>query len=229
MRLHYFGHSAFALENGEHAVLIDPFLKGNPHMKGHSLPASLKLSTIIATHGHDDHLGDAPLLAKQHQAPIVAVAELATMLAAKGCPTIPCGVGGKIEHPWGWSRFVPAFHSSSFEGKYAGNAVGVVVHMDGVTVYHAGDTCIFGDMKLIGELYRPHIALLPIGSCFTMDISEAVQAAKLIGPKWAVPMHFNTFPKVNADPLQFKAEAEANTACQVHIMQPLDTWTVTAE
>ena len=224
MQIHYFGHSAFALENGGQTVLIDPFLSGNPHMRGRALPSSLKISAIIATHGHGDHLGDAPALSKKHNAPITAVAELAGLLASKGCPTVSCGVGGKIQYDWGWSRFVPAFHSSNFEGQYAGNAAGVVVNMGGVTVYHAGDTCLFGDMKLIGELYQPQVAMLPIGSGYTMDIQEAVYAARLLGAPWVIPMHYNTFPLIKADPQEFQKTAEAQTECKVHIMQPFDTW-----
>ena len=226
MRIHYFGHSAFALEDGGNAVLIDPYLNGSPHMKGRSLPSEFKIKTIIATHGHGDHLGDAPALSKQHRAPIVAVAELAGLLSAKGCPTISCGLGGKISHEWGWSRFVPAFHSSSYEGQYAGNAAGVVVNIGGVTVYHAGDTCLFGDMALIGERYKPQVAMLPIGSGYTMDIQDAAYAAKLLGCPWVIPMHYNTFAQVKADPSEFKKQVESQTTSQVRVMQPLDCWEI---
>ncbi|MDO5295117.1 MAG: metal-dependent hydrolase [bacterium] len=226
MKIHYFGHSAFALESGEHTVLIDPYISGNPHMQGRSLPAGLKVSSIIATHGHGDHLGDAPALSKQHRAPITAVAELAGLLAAKGCPTVSCGLGGKIQYEWGWSRFVPAFHSSSFEGQYAGNAAGVIISIGGVIVYHAGDTCLFGDMKLIGERYKPQVAMLPIGSGYTMDIQDAAYAAQLLNAPWVIPMHYNTFAQVNADPQVFKETAEAQTASKVHVMQPLEIWEI---
>ena len=221
MKITYFGHSAFALQDGSQGILIDPFLSGNSHFRGKSLPKDLTISTIIATHGHGDHIGDAVALSLKHRAPIVAVAELAGLLAAKGCSTIACGVGGKIEHSWGWSRFVPACHSSDFEGKYAGNAVGVVCNIGGITVYHAGDTCLFGDMKLIGEMYKPDVALLPIGSCFTMDIYEATKAAEFLGAKTVIPMHYNTFPAVKADPEEYRLAVEGQGLARVEIMPVL--------
>ena len=124
VRIHYFGHSAFALETEDkQAVIIDPFITGNPHMQGKSLPKGLVFSHILLTHGHGDHSGDAESLAKLHGATVVAPFELANLLAAKGVKSFPCALGGKLEFPWGWMRLVPATHSSSFEGKYAGAIV----------------------------------------------------------------------------------------------------------
>ena len=224
MNIFYFGHSAFALAHEGHVVYIDPFLSGNPHTKGKAFPSGLDPETIIVTHGHGDHVGDAPQLSKRFQAPIVAVFELASILGSQGCSVVGCGAGGRVDHSWGWSRFVPAFHSSNYEGRYAGNAVGVVLNIGGVTVYHSGDTCVFGDMKLIGELYHPDIALLPIGSHFTMDVYEAAAASKMLGAKYVVPMHYNTFPQVQADPQEFKRLVEAQGNTQVQIMPAMTAW-----
>ncbi|MGM9998949.1 MAG: metal-dependent hydrolase [Candidatus Bruticola sp.] len=219
MKLHYFGHSAFALEYNEHqAVIIDPFISGNPHMKGKNLPSGLTFSHILLTHGHGDHSGDAESLAKLHGAEVVAPFELASILGGKGISAFPCALGGKLTFPWGWMRLVPATHSSSYEGKFAGPAVGLIINIDGLTVYHSGDTGLFGDMELIGRRYNPDLALLPIGGTFTMDIEEALEAVKMIKPKTAVPMHFNTFPVVQADPQNFKQLVEAETETKVIVM-----------
>ena len=225
VRIHYFGHSAFALETEDkQAVIIDPFITGNPHMQGKSLPKGLVFSHILLTHGHGDHSGDAESLAKLHGATVVAPFELANLLASKGVKSFPCALGGKLEFPWGWMRLVPATHSSSFEGKYAGASVGIVLHIGGVTIYHSGDTGLFGDMELIGKRYNLDLALLPIGGTFTMDIEEAVEAVKMLKPKEVIPMHFNTFPVVKADPQQFKHLVEEETGKKVQVMAAGDIY-----
>ena len=224
MKIHYFGHSTFALSDKEHAIIIDPFIKGNPHMRGRSLPADLHFSHILLTHGHSDHAGDCESLAKNHGAVIVANFELAALLAQKGLKTHACALGGKLEFPWGWARQVPAIHSSSYNGQYAGVAVGYVINIGGFTIYHAGDTCLFGDMALIGRRYKIDTALLPIGGNFTMDIEEAVEAVAMLKPKYVVPMHYNTMPIMRLDPQEFKSQAEAASQAQVRIMQAGDIW-----
>ncbi len=225
MLVRYFGHSALAVEHGEHTVLVDPFLHGNPHLQGRSLPA-LKPTTILVTHAHSDHTGDAQELSRKHNAPVIATFELGSWLAEKGCPAIPCNMGGRIQQPWGWARLVPAFHSSSHDGKYLGMPCGVVFEVGGVTFYHAGDTSIFGDMKLLAELYRPQVAFLPIGGHFTMDIFEAVKAVELIQPEAVIPIHYNTFPPIKADAQEFRSQVEARTGARVLVMGALDTWEV---
>ena len=225
MRDRYFGHSALAVEHGDHTVLVDPFLHGNPHLQGHPMP-ELKPTTILVTHAHSDHTGDAQSLSRKHQAPVVATFELGSWFAEKGCPAIPCNMGGRIRQPWGWARLVPAFHSSSHEGQYLGMPCGVVFEVAGVTFYHAGDTSVFGDMRLLAELYRPRVAFLPIGGHFTMDIQEAVKAVELIQPEVVIPIHYNTFPPIEADAQEFKRQVEARSDARVRIMAALDTWEV---
>lgn len=214
VRIHYLGHAAAAVEHDSHCVLIDPFLQG------HELPESLKPETIFLTHGHSDHTGDAEIISKKFGANITAVFELASYFGEKGCRCTPCGIGGKIEHPWGWSRFVPARHTSSLDGKYMGEAAGIVFNIGGITLYHAGDTGIFGDMALIAELYKPEVAFLPIGGLFTMDTFEALKAIKLINPEIVIPIHYNTFPGIAADANKFKEDAERETSAKVWIMEP---------
>lgn len=226
MRVQYFGHSAVAVQHGEHTVLVDPFLQGNPLLQGKAIPADLKPSTILLTHAHADHLGDAEALSKKHHAPVVAIFELGSYFEARGCQAMACSMGGRVQHPWGWSKLIPAFHSSSHEGKYLGMPCGVIFEIGGVTFYHAGDTCIFGDMKLFSELYRPQVAFLPIGGYFTMDIFEAVKAVELIQPEVVIPVHYNTFPPIQADPQDFRRQVESKTSARVQVMNALDTWEV---
>ena len=218
MQVHYFGHSAVALSQGEHTVLVDPFLAHNPLFG--KMPDFAHLSTIVCTHGHEDHVGDAVELSKKYGAPVVGVYELANHLESLGATAIPCGLGGRVNHAWGWSKLVPAFHSSSHGGKYTGQPAGVILNFGEVTVYHAGDTCVFGDMKLIAELYHPDIALLPMGGHFTMDIHEAVKAVELLSPNLVIPMHFGTFPPLSEDPAEFKRQVEAKGLASVRILKP---------
>lgn len=222
MKFRYFGHSAFAFEDGEHCVLFDPFLSGNPLMG--SIPSDLKPTTIILTHGHEDHVGDTVDIAKEDKIPVVAVFELATHLGNEGLETIPCGLGGRVDHAWGWSKFVPAFHSSSFGGKYMGMPAGCIIDFAGKRIYNAGDTCVFGDMKLIAEMYKPEIALLPIGGHFTMDLFEAVKAVELISPKVVIPIHYNTWEPIAEDAAKFKSEVESKTSARVQVVEPKSVW-----
>lgn len=218
MKVRYFGHSAVAFTRGVHTVLVDPFLTGNPLFG--KMPSDLTVSTIVCSHGHEDHVGDAVDISKTSGAPVVAVFELANHLESLGAKTIACGMGGRVNHDWGWSKMVPAFHSSSYGGKYMGMPCGVILNFGDVTVYHAGDTCVFGDMKLIAELYKPDVALLPMGGQFTMDIFEAVKAVELIKPKVVIPMHYGTWPPLSEDPADFKRQVEGKGLANVQVMQP---------
>lgn len=224
MRIQYFGHSTFAVEHEQATVLVDPWLTGNPHLEGLTLPEGLRPSAILVTHGHFDHIADVERLSKEHQAPVVAAFELATWFERKGCPAVPCGMGGRVAHPWGWSKLVPAFHSSSHEGHDLGMPCGIMFEIGGTVFYAAGDTCVFSDMKLYADLYRPKVAFLPIGGHFTMDTFEAVKAAELVGAETVIPIHYNTFPPIQADPEAFKREVEAAGRSRVRVMRPLESW-----
>ncbi|MCB0334288.1 MAG: metal-dependent hydrolase [Bdellovibrionales bacterium] len=193
------GHSAVFLNAGDSVIAIDPWLEGNPSCPN-ELKSPKRIDLIVLTHGHADHASEAVHLAKQYGSKIAATYELAVLMQQEGVApeqTFPMNKGGTIS----WNGFTVtltnAFHSSSYDTAkgtvYAGEACGVIIGDGSRHIYHAGDTCLFEDMALIQKRYQPEIALLPIGDRFTMGPEEAAQAAKLIGCKLAIPIHYKTF------------------------------------
>lgn len=204
--LTFIGHSAFYIEKDNHGILIDPFISQNPKA---IFDNNKTITDIFVTHGHADHLGDAIPISRKTQATITAIFELANYCARQGAFVNPMNFGGKLLYQWGSARFLPAFHSNSTpDGQYAGMPASILFEIDGVKIYHAGDTCLNSEMKTIGELYKPDIALLPVGSQYTMDINDAIIAAKWLGAKKIIPMHYNTFEAINTDIQQFKILAQ---------------------
>ena len=201
MDIHYLGHSAFEIITNGKKILIDPFLAFMPDYKPENI------YNIFVTHGHGDHLGSAIDISSKTGAPITAVFELANYCAKKGAKTIDMGLGSWRNYSWGRVILVPAFHSSSSpEGSYAGCPCGFVFEIEGKTIYHAGDTCLNSEMKVIGELYQPDIAMLPIGGKYTMDIEHAVKASEWLGASTIIPMHYNTFDAISVDIDDFKRQ-----------------------
>lgn len=202
--LRYLGHSAFYIRTGEYGILIDPFISQNPNAK-FDLRKD-KVTHILLTHAHGDHMGDAIPIARQTGAVIVAVFELGNYCASQGANAIPAGLGGEIKLEWGSVWLLPAFHTSSLaDGSYAGVAVSILIEINGVKLYHAGDTALNSEMKLIGEIYHPEYSMLPIGGHFTMGIKEAALAAKFLDSRFVIPMHYNTFDVIKADPKEFES------------------------
>ncbi len=217
MKLTYYGHSAFQLETADHVLLIDPFISDNPHTD--ASPDDFSPDYILLTHAHGDHLGDTVEMAKRSGAVVVSSFEIVNYLSRQGVESHPMNPGGPTEFAFGRVNFTPAWHSNSFpDGTYGGMPMGVVVESGGKRVYHAGDTALFSDMALIG---RPalDLALLPIGSNFTMGPEDAVQAVELLKPKQVVPMHYNTFPPIEQDPEAFKKMVEAAGAAECVVLK----------
>lgn len=224
MRLTYFGHSAFLVEIAGRRLAFDPFLSRNPH--GAIDPAAVRCDYVFCSHAHEDHILNALDLARLHSATIVAPFELAEHFAAHGAKTIDLMPGGGVTLEWGRIEMTPAIHSSALElgngrNQPMGVASGFVIRAAGKTFYHAGDTALFTDMRLIGR-HGLDVALIPIGDFYTMGPADAVEALHLLRPRITVPMHFNTYEKIRQDPLVF-AGAAAAAGHHVHVMRPGET------
>jgi L-ascorbate metabolism protein UlaG (beta-lactamase superfamily) len=223
----YFGHSTFSLTTRSGQVaLIDPWVMTNPRCP-EGLKKVPRLDVIFLSHAHSDHLGDLLALAKQHKPHMVAVYETCLWIGGKGYEEQirPMGKGGTQKVGEFEVTMTHAFHSNSIDenGKriYAGEAAGLIIRMPGdFSVYHAGDTALFSDMKLIGELYKPDVALLPIGDHFTMGPREAAHAIRFLGVKHVVPMHYATFPVLVGTPEQLKEHAKDMAGLQIHPLKP---------
>ena len=192
MKIQYYGHAGVKIED-DLIILIDPWLNDNPTatMKAGQIS---KADYIIATHNHSDHVDDIPLIAKNTGATVVSILETAEDLTSKGCEkTVGCNIGGTVKLDGLELIFTQAFHSMS------SNPSGVIIFYNNKKIYHAGDTGVFGDMKLIGEMYPLDLAFLPVGGHFTMGIKEAQKAVQLLNAKKIVPIHYNTFDVIKQD------------------------------
>ncbi len=226
----YLGHSAFRLTTaGDEQILIDPFITDNPQT-----PEELKevgeLDTILLTHGHFDHFGDTIPLAKQTGAMVVANFETFAYLQSQGIENaMPLNKGGTAQVGGIKVTGTNAFHSSSIQTEdgstiYGGEPMGLVIEFEGgFKLYHAGDTCVFGDMALIGELYSPDLALLPIGNNVVMSPFEAAHATRLLGVGHVVPIHYGTFPFIPGTPDEFQSHLkDLGVGAEIHVMNPGD-------
>ncbi len=221
VEIEFLGHSAFLVRSGPYAVAIDPFLTGNPSAKK---PADQITCTHIAiSHGHADHIGDAGPIAKRCNAPVHAAYEICNFLASEHAleKIEPMNPGGKVRTDFGFIALTQAFHSSSYEDRYMGMPCGVIVNIGGKTIYHTGDTALFGDMELIGEVYKPDLALICAGDRFTMGPELAARAAELIGAPLAVPIHWGTWPLLTSDLAAFKPRG-----VEARVMKPGETITL---
>lgn len=225
LSLQYIGHSAFALDDGTRSVLVDPFVSGNP-------VATVKADmfapeTILLTHAHNDHLGDTVPIAMRAGSHVIALFEIANWIGSQGVAKTTGGnMGGTIAFSGGTVKFTPAWHTSSYQDEHGVHAVtppaGLVVRFGGKTTYFAGDTCLFSDMKLIGE-EGLDIAVIPIGDAFTMGPTDAQRAVEFLKPKVVIPCHFNTFPPIEQDASLFKREVEERLGVRCEIMLPGET------
>lgn len=206
MKVSYHGHSVVKIETNGKTILFDPFITGNELTDLNA--ENENPDVIILTHGHGDHVGDTESIAKRCNPLIIAPNEIAVYLGSKGLNTHGMNIGGAYEFEFGKVKYTPAFHSSSITTDdqqiiYMGMPAGVLLMAEGKTIYHAGDTSLFSDMKLIGARHPVDLAFLPIGDNFTMGPEDAALAATFIGAKTVVPVHYNTFPPIKQNPADF--------------------------
>jgi L-ascorbate metabolism protein UlaG (beta-lactamase superfamily) len=221
MEIKFHGQSCFELSEGDVTVLTDPFLKPNNPIAV-ATAEEVDPTHIALSHGHADHIADAVAVATRTGAECIAIVELAGWLGEQGVEaTKDPNFGGTVEYDWGYVSLVPAWHTNTTpDGTAIGPAAGLVIKIGETTVYHAGDTCLFGDMKLIAERSDIDVFLVPIGGHYTMDRRDAVVAAEFVGARTVIPMHFNTFPAIETDAQAFKADVEAKTSSQVVVLDP---------
>lgn len=218
MKITFLGHSAYLVEADNFKALIDPFISGNPDCD-YKVEDFTDITHIFVTHGHGDHLGDAVPIAKANNATIITVFELGETLMKEGVEVFTMHIGGRSNFDFGNVKMTPALHGSGIAlGDHfisGGNPCGFLITIKNKVLYHAGDTGLTMDMQLLAY-ENVDVALLPIGGKFTMDINDAARAVKFIEPKIAVPMHYNTFPVIKADPQEF---ANKVTNAEVKILK----------
>lgn len=219
MKITWYGHACFLVKTEKATLLIDPFLSGNP--KAPVSSAQVAPDYILLTHGHGDHVGDTVEIAKRGGATVVANFEICNWLARQGVSNSHAQhIGGGFDYPWGRLQLTMALHGSAMpDGSYGGNPCGLLLSMEGKTIYHAGDTGLFSDMKLIGEA-GVDLAILPIGDNFTMGPVDALRAVQFIQPRQVIPIHYDTFPVIKQDPRAWAAKVEELTSSRVVVLDP---------
>jgi len=221
LKITWYGHACFLIETDTAKLLVDPFIRGNPLAPVQA--DHVKTDYILVSHGHGDHLGDTIEIAKRTGAMVISNFEIHNWLVNQGIANVhPQHIGGGFNYPWGRVKLTIAHHGSALpDGSYGGNPCGFLFYIQGKKIYHACDTGLFFDMKLIGE-EGIDLAILPIGDNFTMGPDDALRAVKLIEPKQVVPVHYDTFDIIKQDPYGWAADVEKETSAKVTVMKPAD-------
>ena len=217
----FLGHSSVTITEGKHKLIIDPFLTGNPLAAVKA--DEIDVNYILVTHGHGDHFGDTLSIGKRTGATVIASFELANLCASEGLAIHPMHIGGAHDFDFGRVKLTIAHHGGGYgedAARYTGPPVGFLVTIGGKTIYHPGDTGLFYDMKLIGEMNKIDLAFIPIGDNFTMGIDDAVKAVEFLKAKKAVPIHYDTFPVIEVKPENFASRVSGT---EVVILKPGDT------
>lgn len=225
MKISYHGHSVVRVETDTHRILIDPFMTGNTLCDLD--PETVEADVILLTHGHGDHVGDTMTIAKRTGAQIVAINELAIYLGQKGLNAHGMNIGGAYDFDFGRVKFTQAFHSSSYEEEdgtfiYTGMPGGILLTIGEKTIYHAGDTALFSDLKLLGEMHDIDLVFLPIGDNFTMGPEDALVAADWIQADIVVPVHYNTFPVIEQDGAAFANKVKTGKGVALKVGESLE-------
>jgi L-ascorbate metabolism protein UlaG (beta-lactamase superfamily) len=218
MEIRFLGHAAFTISDGDSTVLIDPFLTGNP--KAAIAADDVAATTILLTHGHQDHYGDTVEIAKRTGAPVIAITELAGEIGEEGVDVHDPNLGGTVKTDWGWVKVVPAWHTSTTPKGMVNTPAGLLINYKDTIVYHLGDTCLFSDLQLVGKRQPIDVALICIGGHYTMDRTDAVDAAGLVGAKTVIPCHYDTFPPIETDAEAFRSDVESATSSHVVVLEP---------
>jgi L-ascorbate metabolism protein UlaG (beta-lactamase superfamily) len=221
MDIRFLGHAAFALEHDGKAVLIDPFLTGNP--KAAASADEVAADAILLTHGHGDHYGDTVAIAKRTGATVVAITEIAGEIGEEGVEAIDTNLGGTAEFDWGTVRLTPAWHTSTTPKGTVSTPAGLVIEFGDKRIYHLGDTALFSDLALPKRRGHLDVALMCIGGHYTMDRFDAVAACELVGADQVIPCHYDTFPLVETDVQAFKSDVQNAGYAEIVVLQPGET------
>ncbi|MGD2037729.1 MAG: metal-dependent hydrolase [Desulfobacterales bacterium] len=222
IKITWYSHACFLIETGQTKLLTDPFLSDNPLSPAKA--DAIEAEYILVSHGHGDHVGDTISIAKRTGATVISNFEIQAWLANQGVEnTHPQHLGGGFDYPWGRVKLTIAHHGSGLpDGSYGGNPCGFLFYIEGKKIYHACDTGLFYDMKLIGE-EGIDLAILPIGDNFTMGPDDALRAVKMIEPAQVVPIHYDTFDVIKQDPHAWAKRVQKETAAKAIVMNPGDS------